>query len=434
MNLRRNNVETMPNRECSINRESTFDINNLKYEFKVDKERFTVEYGGMKFRPIKYTTPKSILDSANIAVSTGVGYKEFNDKYGITAKVLSKCVNREFKEAFVTPVEKHFKRYCFSANSYRLEDVKVLHEMFDVLEQCDKDNLKNVAPICLLYKTDPAGCKTKLGKSLWKKLCKNSYTRNLHIYKIARKYGTEYRKPSNINLLNQFKSKYLKRGKNLGRSRNEVVDGFCKYNLWVSNNGLTPRTVYDTEIMSRHLNEKFSLKWSPTKMQKMHDRYSLALQKQREEELLKKQAEHSKQWEAVERYLPCDTIELDGYVATLIKTPLELHREGEAMHHCVGSYASNVKSGDYLVYSITKDGERVSTLGVNIIKPLKQYTTGDLTDLNLVVRSVQVKIGIAGTAALNQHYGKYNSKIVEETPLQLADLVVESLNKLMKEH
>lgn len=423
----------------TTNNVSTFDINNLKYEFKVDRERFTVEYGGVLFHACTQYTAKTVLDKSRelgkFSGGTGSqGYQRFNLWYGITAKVLAKCLNREFMEILVSPIRKHVSRYCFNSINCNMVQAKHIHKVKPILDQCEDDGIENIAPICLLLKANPSECKAQLGKSLWKTLCKNSLTKNVLIYKQATKsiawnyeYNTVGIIKNQLELLNSFKSKHLKRGNNI---RGTEVGRFDRYGLWVNNTGGSYNLALDTDRMSKDLNEKFSLKWSPTKMQKMHDRYSLTLQKQREEELLKRQAEHNTQWEAVERYLPCDTIELDGYVATLIKTPLELHREGEAMHHCVGSYASSVKSGDYLVYSITKDGERVSTLGMIHTKVVKTLEG----NVKLGGISTLTTKDFSEVVAVDQHYGKHNSKVIEETPLQLANLVVESLNKLLEEN
>lgn len=40
----------------------------------------------------------------------------------------------------------------------------------------------------------------------------------------------------------------------------------------------------------------------------------------------------------------------------------ELEKEGDAMHHCVGSYASTVVRGDSYIYSLRRDNERLATL------------------------------------------------------------------------
>jgi hypothetical protein len=47
-----------------------------------------------------------------------------------------------------------------------------------------------------------------------------------------------------------------------------------------------------------------------------------------------------------------------------IEDSASLYREGAAMHHCVGAYAGNVRSGSLQVYSVRRDNERVATLSL----------------------------------------------------------------------
>jgi hypothetical protein len=47
-----------------------------------------------------------------------------------------------------------------------------------------------------------------------------------------------------------------------------------------------------------------------------------------------------------------------------IEDAATLYREGSAMHHCVGTYRDRVQSGEFYVYSMRRDGERVATLAL----------------------------------------------------------------------
>lgn len=51
-----------------------------------------------------------------------------------------------------------------------------------------------------------------------------------------------------------------------------------------------------------------------------------------------------------------------GYEIVPLTSPQELNEEGAAMHHCVGSYARNVRGGHCYIYSVRKDGNRLATL------------------------------------------------------------------------
>ena len=47
-----------------------------------------------------------------------------------------------------------------------------------------------------------------------------------------------------------------------------------------------------------------------------------------------------------------------------IENAASLYREGQAMHHCVGTYSDRVLAGHFCIYSIKRDGARVATLAL----------------------------------------------------------------------
>jgi hypothetical protein len=51
-----------------------------------------------------------------------------------------------------------------------------------------------------------------------------------------------------------------------------------------------------------------------------------------------------------------------GYTLLPLRTPQDLHEEGEAMNHCVGTYSYEVARGNCLIYSVRHGGRRVATL------------------------------------------------------------------------
>jgi len=61
-------------------------------------------------------------------------------------------------------------------------------------------------------------------------------------------------------------------------------------------------------------------------------------------------------------WLPAATV--NGLDIIPIENSADLYREGASMHHCVGTYADEVRAGRYYVYSICRDGERVATAGL----------------------------------------------------------------------
>ena len=58
---------------------------------------------------------------------------------------------------------------------------------------------------------------------------------------------------------------------------------------------------------------------------------------------------------------------VNGVEIIPIDNSADLDREGASMHHCVGTYAEEVRAGRYYVYSICRDGERLATAGLILI-------------------------------------------------------------------
>jgi hypothetical protein len=52
---------------------------------------------------------------------------------------------------------------------------------------------------------------------------------------------------------------------------------------------------------------------------------------------------------------------VNGVEITPIDNSADLYREGASMHHCVGTYAEEVRAGRFYVYSIRREGEHVAT-------------------------------------------------------------------------
>lgn len=72
-----------------------------------------------------------------------------------------------------------------------------------------------------------------------------------------------------------------------------------------------------------------------------------------------------------------------------LRTPAELQEEGDAMDHCVGSYAAEVARGNCVIYSVRKAGQRVATMEIRwvyghnrppIVNQLRGYANAVVTD------------------------------------------------------
>lgn len=368
-------------------------------EFIIDAEKRVVGFAGKEFR--HYHCIRKVSDVLGMfelyGNQKGQGYKDFTQKYGITPTNFKRCFNAIMRKVWVEPVEKHAMRYAFNSNRrINADHLRGIWEVKDKIEQCEKDGIENVIPFVVYTGLDPKELKGEFGKSYWKKITKQSMTRNKYMAKISRR--------EDVSNLFEFPSSLLKKGFAADLS-------FTEAGKWVLDTGMYDvirkdvNTKYalpsyrklenlyrDTKSMSQQLGKGFSSKWLPEKMQEKHDEYTrlIMLKKYSPEKI-----EHLKDFK-----LPA--MEHKGFVAELCDSPLLIKEEGEAMHHCVGMYLDQVLSGSYLIYSIKKDGARSSTLGIRIKD---------------------------GVYIFNQHYGYCNGMIEDKYEGSLAGLILNELNK-----
>ena len=142
-----------------------------------------------------------------------------------------------------------------------------------------------------------------------------------------------------------------------------------------------------------------------------HDEYSAMQQAQIE----KMRAERDKVWAEKMRLLKSIDLstfykqlswEKDGVTAKILTTHDQVVQEGAKMKHCVAGYAERCVNKEYCVVSLT-DGVLNTTLGLNV------YKFGGMYKYDI-----------------QQHYGRYNSKVEDECFLSLAEVVVQDLNKM----
>jgi len=71
-----------------------------------------------------------------------------------------------------------------------------------------------------------------------------------------------------------------------------------------------------------------------------------------------------------------EAVTVDGYDFVALRTLRKLREEGQVMHHCVASYANDVRKGRCAIVSIRKDGVNIATLeisGAGVIAQLKAH-------------------------------------------------------------
>lgn len=397
----------------------------MSYEFiRNDKER-TFNYAGKAFSKygMLYTAHDSIKVMGEHFPPTKKGYQTFTTKYGITPSNFKKVHNSIMTQQWLDPVREYSKYLAFEGTNKK-PNPKLLakvHDLLPLLKQADKDGNKNIIPIIFLFGKPPKELKQRLGKSTWKKLCRNSFTKNLHIMKLYKRSPHMYhpvlsgfRVNISLESLSDFPSTVLKRGMNSPVHFDEGGLWACKQKVNLKQVGVpfgfAEGIYWDTKSMSKQVGKQFNPSWDYRKMHHKHEDFTRLIN-------LKKYS--TKPYEAL-KDIKVEDLSSDNYKATLLKSPFEVRTEGEVMKHCVGSYSDSVEKGSYLVYSITKGGKRSSTLGVKI--------STSQSDNCLTPSSVPKVEEKVTTYQFDQHYKQCNKRVECGEEKQLAQDIVNFLN------
>jgi hypothetical protein len=258
------------------------------------------------------------------------------------------------------------------------------------LEEVYNDGLHNLIPVVAYSGKSPQELKNDL-KGAWKTIAKNSANKNRAL---ARKvnpklYSAYCGMPT--TLLSKYADKY-----SLDALKHLEVHHKGK---WAKANEIyhVARLVEDTKNMAAQLSKQFDPLWTPRRMKEEHDQMVKDINALR-------YPKTPFVW--LEDVQP-KQIEVGEYTVLLLDNACSIAEEGSAMGHCVGSYADYSSRGKYLVYSVTKGGERGSTIGLNV---------------------VEKKNGDGYRYHFSQHYGKYNTTVTNKDEASIPDYILKILN------
>ena len=337
-------------------------------------------------------------------------FKYYTYKLGVTPKKFISMFNASMVRAHI-PVEFYDlakKLIKGSRGHYDTRAIISLNTNKKVLLECIDDNMTNVIPFILFLgdmfwkgkDITVSSLRGILGKGLWKKVLKNSITRNKSLalsFSIRRGIKELQEIPS--SLLSRVRVNYYQESR---------VPTLIEANVLKKMKCLTKKdlhkkvidTIYDTKRMYNTLGKdvpKQHIQWDYTKWVEQHD-YCV-------EQIRLKNYSKDKFKSVVEldkEYLS----KCSEYKALLLDNAFDIKTEGDIMHHCVGSYSTDVKEGHYLVFSILdKEGKRSSTLGISLR---------------------------GGIWSFNQHYGHCNARVENEKEIQFAKDITKSINKQIK--
>lgn len=320
-------------------------------------------FGEKLWYPKKYYGEKGVPDYQKCGDIIGMSVAKARDK--VTNLLIrtyvdgkEKYINRLAVKYSYGPVTKRSpSKIKFSRDS---GSVIRINKFWPIIKQYEHDNMDHMAGFAFLTGLDAHANKKLFGKKLWKRLHKNSKTRNDLIVKKIYKHTENIEKiPLLVKEFDSYPSTILKR---------DLLGVFTITNPNVSNNnyskfselfkGRTLKSikqgeidqicfmVLDTRNMAHELGEPFNPSWSFRRMMVEHEKYRKMKNERRYSPKTIKWLEDMPQ-----------TYEEGGIVARLLTSPRAIAEHGDKQHHCVASYIGGVSRESYIVYEVEKDGK-----------------------------------------------------------------------------
>lgn len=334
--------------------------------------------------------------------------KEFYKKFGATPAAVVKWINGHMFHTMVLP-HKHLS-FLFREKKIQSESLFEVIENIDIVNQMISDGQKNLIPIIKsLGWVSVSSAKEAVGKSNWKKLCKNSAHRNKLIAKQLDMRNVGQLVSEVVSGVIDVDSGALDYKCGSAPEQSTWLKKECKITYkemqkWTGEARRFKLLWADTQRMARQRGREFNPMWSVRRMQEEHD----ALFAEMNAAMTKYQ--RAVPQEILDKDLSKDfsttTWELNGVRASLLTTYDRICKEGRDMKHCVASYAEQSMDGRYLVVHIDGDVE-ATTVGYHIIGK----------------RGIQ----------LSQHYGKHNADVRSQNHKDLVEIVQRSLEIQLEE-
>ena len=290
-------------------------------------------------------------------------YKSFTEQYKITPrKALSSLSKQSYKHLVEVADPKIFKACIYRGKIARKPQGYLIDrwiENREIISTAYKDNQKTIIPLCMKLNCTPKQLKDMVGRANWKKLLRNSITRNNILADMVAFKGGKW---DNIDNIIDLPPTYLKYSYRDSWYSHEVLSIGAKLAVagrYISKDGKCYNVcsmIHDTINMFDYLGEKYNPDWSENRWREEHDKASEKITSRK----------HSKtpfvySTELIKFY------EDDKFTATLLDSPFAVAKEGSEMGHCVASYSDACSEGKYCVYSIVEKETQIrSTIGIHI--------------------------------------------------------------------
>lgn len=338
-------------------------------------------------------------------------YKRFSKKYGMGPKHFKKILIASVYTQVIRPREDVVKFYCMRKDGisfYALDRfLENEHVFTQAYEDAKRGIAENVIPFVWVNRMDTQQLKKALGKSLWKRICKNSTNKNrlLAVSTPLRSLNEEILNMPSGGLKERIKDYAAPLG--LLRGMKGYVASYSRLNSYnkmkfVDAYRMSSRlgVEFDYTVVKNKPNDKDSIADAGRRISLLHDEYVLKLNEQ-------KQKESMTPFDFNENII--NEIELLGVKIKRLNSPFEMQEEGKMMHHCVSSYSHAVKSGSYVVYHLQHEREH-ATLGISIL---------DRENTSIFKK--------------DQMYGVCNRPVTDENIIKASEMLLNILNEKQKD-
>lgn len=321
-----------------------------------------------------------------------------SDALGCSRSTLFNHFNKLQLKVFVAPVYDILKKVAFSGRGFSQVHLKKIHKNLPVVRQVYNDKLYNILPVVVEHEESPQQLKKEL-KGAWKVIANNSLNKNKALANAAKRHQDLNR----LQKLAHLPTTVLKNFNHAGIEELEYIALHFK-GMWNKTVDINNQLyiLRDTIRMANKLGENVNLKWTPRRLKEEHDRMAREITARK----------YSKDQFESTKNISVKSISIGDYTAVLLESAFDVAEEGNVMGHCVAGYADHVREGNYLVYSVMKNGQKVSTIGIQKGKMWYSVNDADKNDW-----------------ALQQHYGRFNASVDNEDEKKLGSEIVKMLNE-----
>jgi len=446
----------------------------VKYPIRVCKTTRKVSVGkweadqiyyGLRLKEEEFYLKEIIINEndENFSVSkdNSCGYKSTHEKVAslIGPKFYSR-LRTTFVKTWISPVRDSLDKYCTYWNIikkhpfYEQGQIRRTWKLQKIIFQAERDGMQNVIPILIYFVDTPKALKRELGKSVWKKVCKNTLSFNMHLVRTLISIEGVKSYHREIRLSKGYVEKLKAAISLLCGIKKTLARTFHKYNFnfyvqydpdsyfdGAMDGGVKAVTTEEGRNLISYVNQyarvtnqeeikriitifrdtkslcdaeqvKFRT-LSPRKMEAFHDKLVVKQREKRRLELIEVADNINKQmkWIAPFKLVIESLPEIDDTTSIeVINDYARLYNETDEMSHCVVDYQSYICKQRYLVMAIKTGGHR-STMGVDVNYSHKH----------------------GWSFHFDQHYGPQNSYVECELHTQIARRIMQALAEIGKE-